>query len=325
MRRMNLIFALTLLLGQAELALAVEPAPQLVGESCSVETLLAEIRKGLGSRSEAYRRYLRNLLRESAPTLPAAALRAAFGRETHPILAEHLAAALIARSERGADSSGLRTVVDRLLSERDPALRAAVVRALRRTSASESTGDLYEKLVRDASPEVRREAAKNLVEDNKFVYFGHHGPATDAAVMAAAAAAATDPHVTAEILGNISTEAAGPAAAGAVRKLLRSDSSEVRGAAALALGGVPASESGSARQALLDVYRDESDPGVRKAILQGLAQLGFAGAIPDLVQLRSVDASLSRDVDAWIQVLGRGLPTWELILREKQRMDEPSK
>jgi len=317
-----LTMLLALELAQGRLAGVAAAAPALSAESCSVEGLLADIRKGLGSRSEAYRRYLRNLLRESAPTLPAAALRLAFARETHPVVAEQLAAALIARSERGADSSGLRTVAERLLSEPDPALRAAVVRAMRRTSAAESTGDLYEKLVHDAAPEVRREAATNLVEDNRFVYFGHHGPATDAAVMAAASAASSDPQVTAQILGNISTEAAGPGAAEAMRKLLRSDQVEVRSAAAVALGGVPASESASARQSLIDLYRDESDPRVRRALLQGIAQLGFAGAIPDLVQLREVDPGLSREIDAWVQTLRKGLPSWELILREKQRLDE---
>ena len=64
-------------------AAAAGPAPALHGETCSVDGLLDQIRRGLGSKSEAYRRYLRNLLRESAVTLPAAQLQAAFARETH--------------------------------------------------------------------------------------------------------------------------------------------------------------------------------------------------------------------------------------------------
>lgn len=304
----------------AEPAADPAPPPALRGELCSVDGLLAQIRQGLGSSSEAYRRYLRTLLRESAVTLPAAQLRAAFARERHPVVAEHLAAALVARTERGADASAMQLVAERALAESDPSVRAAVVRALRRTSALENTGDLYERLVRDPSPAVRREAATNLVEDNQFVYSGHHGPAADAAVRAAAAAA--DPQVTAQILGGISTEAVSHGAAVTIRELLRSGDAEVRRAAATALGGVPAAEATPARESLLALYRAERDPSVRKAILQGIAQLGFASAGPALLQLRDLDPSLTSEVDAWIAALRLGLPEWSLILREKQRLQQ---
>jgi HEAT repeats len=295
-------------------------APALVGESCSVPGLMDQIRRGLGSKSEAYKRYLRTLLRESAVTLPDGELRAAFERETNPEMAEHLAAALVARTERGADPGAMQVVAKRALEERNPALRTAAIRAMRRTSATESTGDLYERLVRDGSPEVRMEAATNLIEDNQHVYAGHHGPSADLAVTAAAAS--TDPQVTAKILGNLSTEAISPDSARRLESLLGSDQAEVRKSAALALGGVPATEMASARESLLSLYRDERDPAVRKALLQGIAELGFAGAIPELQKLRSVDPSLTGEVDAWIRVLSLNLQEWSLILREKQRLQQ---
>jgi hypothetical protein len=296
------------------------PAPALAGDRCSVQGLMDQIRRGLGSKSEAYRRYLRTLLRESAVTLPDAELRAAFERETDPVMAEHLAAALVARTERGADPSALQEVAKRVLEERDPAVRAATVRALRRTSATERTGDMYERLVRDPSPEVRMEAATNLVEDNKFVYAGQYGPAADAAVTAAAAS--TDPKVTARILGELPTEKISAESASRIKSLLRSDDAEVRRAAALALGGVPAAEMASARESLLAMYRGERDTGVRKALLQSIAQLGFSGAVPELQRLRSVDPSLAPEIDAWTRVLSMGLQEWSLILREKQRLQQ---
>lgn len=311
---------LTLWLLPASAAGQAAGPPALAGESCSVDGLLAQIRRGLGSQSEAYRRYLRSLLREAAVTLPAVQLRAAFARETHPVVVEQLAAALVARAERGADASGMQTVAQRALTEPDAALRAAVVRALRRTSALENTGDLYERLVRDPSPAVRLEAATNLVEDNQFVYSGHHGPAADAAVNAAAAA--TDPQVTAKILGNLSTEAVSSSAVGTIRGLLHGEDAAVRRAAALALGGVPATEASAARESLLALYRSEPDRGVRRAILQGIAQLGFASAVPELRRLRDTDPSLTSEVDLWIQTLSLGLPEWSLILREKQRLEQ---
>ncbi|WP_164017874.1 HEAT repeat domain-containing protein [Pyxidicoccus trucidator] len=302
-------------------AQAAAPAvPELRADSCSVEGLMDSIRRGLSSKSPAYRKYLRTLLRESAVTLPDAELRAAFERETDPAMVEHLAAALVARTERGADPAAMGVVAKRIQEERDPALRIASLRALRRTSATENTGDLYERLARDASPEVRQEAATNLIEDNQFVYSGHHGPAADAAV--GAAAASTDPKVTARILDNVSTEHISPESADRLKSLLRSDDASVRAAAANALGGVPSEQMASSREALLGMYRDEQDLGVRKMLLRSIAQLGFAGAIPDLQRLRGVDPRLVPEVDAWIRALGMGLQEWSLILREKQRLQQ---
>lgn len=298
-------------------------APVLHGETCSLDGLLLQIRGGLRSRSEAYRRYVRTLLQESAVQLPPAQLRAAFSRETEPALVEHLAAALAARTERGVDDGAMQTVAQRALHDPDPAVRAAALRGLQKTSATTSTGDLYTRLVRDPSPEVRQAAATNLVEDNLHVYSGHSGPAADSAVAAAAAAASSDPKVTAGILETLSTEAVGADSAGTLKRLTRSDDPGVRRAAALALGGVPAPEMNGARDTLVSLYRGESDTAVRKALLQGIAQLGFAGAIPELQRLRGIDPALVPEVDAWIRVLGMGLQEWSLILREKQRLQAP--
>ena len=74
------LVALTLCLHvpAAASAQAADPAPALRADACSVEGLMDSIRRGLGSKSEAYKKYLRTLLRESAVTLPDAELRAAF-------------------------------------------------------------------------------------------------------------------------------------------------------------------------------------------------------------------------------------------------------
>jgi HEAT repeat protein len=302
-------------------ALPPAPAPDLRPGTCSVEGLMDSIRTGLSrSHSEAYRRYLRTLLRESAVTLPEAELRAAFARETEPVMVEHLAAALVARTERGADAASLQDVAQRALGSADPAVRAATVRALRRTGAVEHTGDLYAKLVRDPSPEVRREAARNLVEDNRHVYAGQLGAATDAAVEAALAS--SDPDVTASVLAGLDTQRASGESALRLQGLLRSDSATVRAAAATALGGVPAPEMAGAREALLSAYAGESDAGVRRALLRGIAQLGFADAVPDLQRLRAVAPALAPEVDAWTRVLSMDLQEWGLILREKERQSQ---
>jgi hypothetical protein len=308
------------------LAAAAEPAlppaepPALRGGSCSVQGLMEQIRQGLGSKSAAYKSYLRTLLRESAVTLPLGELQAAFAQEYEPAMVEGMAAALVARTERGLEPEAMEAVKQRALADRDPALRAATVRALRRTGALEHTGDMYERLVRDASPEVRAEAARNLVEDNLHVYGGHDARAQDVAV--AAAAASTDPKVTSQILGQLMTGEVSPGSARKLELLLGNDSAEVRGAASAALGGVPASEMASAREALVGMYRGEKDPSVRKAILQSVAQLGFASAVPELQRLRGADPSMAHEIDEWTRVLNMNLQEWSLILKEKQRLQQ---
>ena len=131
-RTRTLLLALTLcpLLPGAASAQVAAPGPELQGERCSVEGLMDSIRRGLQSNSEAYKRYMKTLLRESAVTLPDSELRAAFERERDPVMSEHLAAALVARTERGADPEAIKAVAKRALEERDPALRAAVDRWL---------------------------------------------------------------------------------------------------------------------------------------------------------------------------------------------------
>lgn len=325
--RMNVIstLVLTLSLLAPAMASAGQPAssaeaPALRAGTCSVQGLMDQIRRGLGSKSQAYKLYLRTLLRESAVNLPLSELQAAFEQEYDPVMAEHLAAALVARTERDLEPEAMQAVAQRALSDRDPAIRAASIRALRRTGALERTGDLFERLVRDPSPEVRKEAATNLVEDNLEVYGGRDGPAANTAV--AAALASSDPKVTAQILGNLMT---GEISAESVRKLqqlLGSDSAEVRAAATTALGGVPAAEMASARESLLSMYRGERDSGVRKAILASIARLGFSGAVPELERLRGIDPSLAPEIDAWIRVLNLNLQEWSLILREKQRLQQ---
>ena len=70
-----LIIIIMALLGTAKVR-AQPAAPLLRGETCSLDGLLEQIRKGMSGKSEAYRRYLRNLLRESAVNLPAPKLAA---------------------------------------------------------------------------------------------------------------------------------------------------------------------------------------------------------------------------------------------------------
>jgi hypothetical protein len=46
----------------------------------------------------------------------------------------------------------------------------------------------------------------------------------------------------------------------------------------------------------------------------------MATALTTLEALRPIDASLSKDIDAWQQALRSGLQEWTLLQREKQRI-----
>ncbi len=279
------------------------------------------IRRGLGSKSEAYKKYLRTLLRESAVTLPDSELRAAFERETDPVMLEHLAAAMVARTERGADPEAMKAVAKRALEERDPAVRAATLRALRRTSALENTGDMYERLVRDPSPEVRQEAATNIVEDIQNVYSGFHGPASDSAV--SAAVASSDPKVTAKILGNLDTEKIGAESAqqapvAAAQRGCRGAPGGGHRARRSARGG----DGQRPRSPCSPCTATRGIPGCARPSSRASPSWASPARCPTCQRLRSVDPSLAPEIDTWIRVLSMDLQEWNLILREKQRLQQ---
>ena len=279
------------------------------------------IRRGLGSKSEAYKQYLRTLLRESAVNLPLAELQAAFEREYDPVMVEHLAAALVARTERGLEPEAMQAVAKRALEDRDPGLRAATVRALRRTGALERTGDMYERLVRDASPEVRKEAATNLVEDNLHVYGGRRRPGDGHRGGGARRPPRTqgdgeDPRQAHD--GGDQRRVGAQARAAAAQRLRRGP----RGGVHARSEACPRRRWPAPGSRCSACTATRQDPAVRKAIIQSIARLGFSGAVPELQRLRGVDPSLAPEIDTWIRVLNMNLQDWSLILREKQRLQQ---
>jgi hypothetical protein len=299
------------------------PPPARTAAACALDDVMAQLRAALAAPvapSPAYRRYLRELLREAAATLPEESLRTAFAFERDPAMLEELAAALAARTDRLGEPGPLRAVAARATDDPDAAIRAAATRALRNTSTLEHAPEAYARLVADPAPEVRAAAAENLVVDNREVFGGAHGPAADTAVLAAAAAA--DPATAAHILRNVSTQAIGGTAARALHDLLAAPSAELRAAAATALGGVSASEAAAARNALLARFAAEREEAVRLAIIESIVRLGFAAALPDLDGLRALAPTLSTDIDEWRRVLELGLQEWSLLLREKRRLEQ---
>ncbi|MFP2933372.1 HEAT repeat domain-containing protein, partial [Pyxidicoccus sp. 3LG] len=83
---------------------------------------------------------------------------------------------------------------------------------------------------------------------------------------------------------------------------------------------VPGGEADGARRSLVELYRTDKDPAVRKAALQGLARLGQSSARPLLESLRGVDRGMDPEIDAWLSAMSLNLQEWELLLREKQRL-----
>jgi HEAT repeat protein len=292
-------------------------------KTCSLVDMLDGLRHALHRGSPALRRYARDLLKESTLSLPPEQVRAAFLRERDPQIVEALGAALAARTARTGDPSIIKPQLERATNDGDPAVRAAAVRSLRGIGSVESMVAAgtpgYERLIRDPAPEVRQAVVENLLGESAKVYFGHDQAVSEKAVQVAAAS--PDPGLTARLLSEVSTESIGHRAVEELGRMLVAGPPEVRAAAALALGGVPAAESADARTALEVVYGKDADPQVRRAVLASLVRLGMGQSMSLLESLRPIDPTMAGEIDGWLSALASGLQEWSLLLREKQRLD----
>ena len=283
-------------------ALATGPTPGLQPVQCTVEGMLDDVRAALKDGSPALKRYVKLRLKEAAIAMSPEGLQAAFSRERDPAMLETLGAALATKASNAEAPELVQPVLARASGDSDPAVRAAAVRSLRAVGSVEfmaKNGSVvtYEQLARDPSPEVRMAVAENLVAESHEVYRGHDKTVSETAV--ATAAASQDPAVAAKLLSEVSMEKVGPEAVDTVMRQLRSEDPRLRAAAATALGGVPGASAEGARTSLVDLYRSEKDPAVRKAALQGIARLGQANATPLLQSLRGVDRAMDPEIDAW--------------------------
>jgi hypothetical protein len=313
-----LVLGAALLAGQPALAQGgAAPAG-----TCSVSDMVHDLRAALQRGSPALKSYMRELFKEASIGLPFEELRRAFAAEREPEVLEVLGAAIAARSSRESNPSYLRPVLERITFEPEAEARAASVRALRGIGSvgamAQLDGPRYDRLIRDASPEVRQAVADNLLHENAQVYFGHDQAVSEMAV--SAAVASEDPKVAAKLLSEVSMEQVGAETVTQLVQQLRSEHEGVRAAAALALGGVPGPQAQGAREALLHLYRRDDSPRVRRAVLEGLVHLGLGQAAPVLESLRGVDPAMAAEIEAWKSVLALNLQEWHLVQREKQRL-----
>ncbi len=292
--------------------------------TCSFSNMLRDLRQGLREGSPTYRRYLLEHFKEAARAMPPDELLKAVNEEREPAVLEVLGAGLAAKASFVEDPTLVQPLLQRAMSDGDPALRAAALRGLERTGSvemMEKNGGVvtYPQLMRDPAPEVREAVASNLIAESAKVYFGHDQKVSETAV--AAALASPDPELTARLLREVSMEKVGPETVDKLRGQLRAESPSLRAAAATALGGVPGAQSASARDSLAELYRTEKDPTVRKAALMGIARLGFTGSRGTLESLRGVAPGMDPEIDAWLAALKRNnVQDWSLLLREKERI-----
>jgi hypothetical protein len=320
--RVALLAAATWLLPAAASAAATNEPP-LRPVTCSFTGMVDELRGAMKSGSPAYRKYVKERLKLAARAMPAEELLAAVQQERDPDTLEALGAAVASKAGFDDNANLLQPLLARAAGDPDPGLRAAAVRALRGTGSVDTlarNGNVvtYEQLVRDSSPEVRQAVVDNLVHENDKVYFGHDRTVSETAVDTALAA--EDPEVAAKLLSQVSMERVGHDTVEKLHQGLRSEHPGLRAASATALGGVPGAESGSTSKALVELYRSDTDPAVRKAALQGLVRLGMGGALPTLESLRGVAPALDPEIDAWRSALKLNLQEWHLLLREKERI-----
>lgn len=310
-------------LGLPATALAEGNPPPVKRVACTMEGMLEDAREGLKSGSPAYQRYVKQRLKEAALAMSPDALRAAVAQERDPAVLEAVGAALATKASNAESPELVQALLSRASQDADPSLRAAALKALRGTPSVEwmgKNGDVvtYEQLIRDSSPEVRQAVVDNLVAESSKVFYGHDKGVSEKAV--AVAATTEDPALAAKLLGEVSMEQVGPEAVAKLSQHLRSEDAGLRAAAAKALGGVPGLSAEGARSSLVELYRGDKDPGVRKAALEGLARLGQSGARPLLESLRGVDPAMDPEIDAWVTAMKLNLQEWHLLLREKQRL-----
>ena len=87
-------------LAAPEQSLSVSPPPPIGQKVCSLADQLQTLRVGLLRGSRSLKKFLRRQLRERAPAISEAELRAAFEREHDPAMIEELSGALAARMAR---------------------------------------------------------------------------------------------------------------------------------------------------------------------------------------------------------------------------------
>ncbi len=307
------------------------PPPPIGQKVCSLADQLQTLRVGLLRGSPSLKKFLRRHLRERAPAIPEAELRAAFEREHDPAMIEELSGALAARMARLGEPEALRAPLSRAMSDSDPAARAAAVRGLRGTGSVEAMAKLgavdYTRLIRDPAPLVRQAVVQNLLSESAEVYFGHDRAVSEQAIAVALAARsgpAADPALAAKLLSEVSTESVGSQVVAELLSLLDGPAepslAALRASIVTALGGVPSAESARVVTRLTDLYRQDESREVRRAVLQALVRLEMARAVPLLDALRSVDTGLTAEIDAWQRAIHSGLQEWTLLLREKQRL-----
>lgn len=299
------------------------PAEALAEVPCELAALVEEFRKS--SHSPAYRRYLREQLRGLREALPTEPLWSQLAAERDPSVLELLSELWVAQYARNPDARILERLVNHLSSRQEPALRAALISALRHSGepSTELLGrsvlkgrDVYAEWVKDEAPEVRQAVVENVRAEAARNFGRFQGVAEKAVALAEAA---TDPQVQAALLTASSLEAVRAPAAARVRELLqKSERPEVRAAAATALGTVSAPLAAASMKALSEHYAAERDRQVRGAILESISRLGLGKAVPVLQQFRSVDASMQDEVDRWLTLLASHPQTWQLLDKDRR-------
>lgn len=288
---------------------------------CSASELLDQLRSTEAKSSPALRSYLSEKLRLVIGVAGPDEAARLFAAENDPVALEAIGAAMTASE----DPLLLAAFGARLDAETDPELRASMVRSIGEAAASgddvlaqAGAQSSYSTLIRDPAPEVRSAIAKNL-KSEIAASSGTDPASTSAALLVASAA--EDSVSQAAILASVNLQGATAKDLDRVRALISSDSREVSAAAVRALGSGPPAQNNALTEELIELFAKSSNLAVRRAILEALARLKFADAVPILQSLKLQGDDVDRDIDNWIAALSRGWQYWQQIAREKQRLD----
>ncbi|HYO66846.1 MAG TPA: hypothetical protein VEU33_12240, partial [Archangium sp.] len=111
---------------------AERPVELPMQTTCSFYNMVNDLRRGLREGSPTYRRYLLAHFKEAALAMPPDELLKAVAQEHEPAVLEALGAALATKAANTGEHDLVQTLLQRSVSDGDPALRAAALRSLER-------------------------------------------------------------------------------------------------------------------------------------------------------------------------------------------------
>ncbi|MBI3270546.1 MAG: HEAT repeat domain-containing protein [Planctomycetes bacterium] len=303
-------------------------AEQVKAMAKDAATLVGELRKALASGDSARAGYLRSILWQYVQADPEAGSRevlALLKTETSPELLEMMAEVLM-------ENDGSRTLpevkaafLQMAMGGEDPIRRRLGLDYLARTDIR--AADVQDLLARRAQADPDRDLRAMAYQILTSPTSGLDDDAREKtrAKILGMLKTEKEPMVRVEALLAMDLAHAGEPLARTVLDYLRTDPEDgVRAAAAESLANVHSIPRGQMLEELERTYGSERSEVVQRSVLSSMLRVGGAEAAPALERLSRTPGPLSKEVDAYLNLLRSGITDFdELEARKAQVLGEP--